>query len=237
MTDAIRRYGISACFPAFNEAENLEALVAAADQVLRTVTENYELIIVDDGSTDRTKEVVKCLAPRYPQLQVIHHAQNHGYGAALVTGFKNCQKDLIFFSDADNQFDLHDLPKLLALIDRADVVVGYRAKRGDPSHRRLNALLWNALIRLLLKVKVRDLNCAFKLFRRSILEQIGLDQLTSTGAMINAELLAKLGKVHARIREVEVQHYPRRYGRQTGASPGVILKAFKELFKLYSQLR
>src|SRR5437867_1782206 len=83
------------CSPSFNEADNLESLVAAADQVLRTVTENYELIIVDDGSTDRTKEVVKCLSPRYPQLQVIHHAQNHGYGAALVTGFKNCQKDLI----------------------------------------------------------------------------------------------------------------------------------------------
>ncbi len=237
MTDSLRRYSISACFPAFNEADNLESLVAATDQVLRTLTENYELIIVDDGSTDRTQEVVKCLSARYPQLKVIHHSQNRGYGAALVTGFKNSQKDLIFFSDADNQFDLHDLPKLLAQIDDADLVTGYRGKREDPSHRRLNALLWNMLIRCLLKVKVSDLNCAFKLFRRSILEKIGLDQLTSTGAMINAEILAKLGKVNARIREVEVQHYPRRYGRQTGAAPEVILRAFKELFQLYSRLR
>jgi glycosyltransferase involved in cell wall biosynthesis len=230
-------WSIAACFPAYNEAENLAAVVRVADETLRGVTDTYEIIVVDDGSTDRTPEVLAALSAECPALRSIRHPQNRGYGAAVLTGLRAARKDLVFFCDADNQFDIRDLLKLLAVIDEADLVTGYRGTRRDPAHRRLNAFLWNALVRLAFGVKVRDLNCAFKLVRRSTLERAGLHEMVSTGAAINAELLARLGKVNARIREVEVSHHPRRYGRQTGASPMVILRAFQEILALYWRLR
>jgi glycosyltransferase involved in cell wall biosynthesis len=229
-------HSISACFPAYNEAANLTAVVGAADGVLAAVADAYEIIVVDDGSADGTPEILTALSRQYPGLRSIRHPQNRGYGAAVLTGLRAARHDLVLLCDADAQFDLQELPKLLALIDEADLVTGYRRVRRDSTHRRLNALLWNALIRLTLGVKVRDLNCAFKLFRRPVLERAGLHMASSTGAAINAELLARLGKVNARIREVEVSHYPRRFGQQTGASPRVVVRAFKELLALYRQL-
>jgi glycosyltransferase involved in cell wall biosynthesis len=228
---------IAACFPAFNEADNLAAVIGAADQTLRAVTDVYEIIVVDDGSADQTPAVLTTLAERYPALRSIRHPQNRGYGAAVLTGLRAARMDLVFFCDADDQFDPRELPKLLALIHDADVVSGFRGIRRDPIHRRLNAFLWNRLVRLAFGVRVKDLNCAFKLFRRSALEQAGLHEVASTGATINAELWARLGKANARIREVEVSHRPRRYGQQTGASLRVILRAFQELFRLYRRLR
>lgn len=230
-------HSISACFPAYNEAANLTAVVESADEALRHVTDMYEIIVVDDGSADATLEILTALSQQYPALRSICHQQNQGYGAAVLTGFRAARHELVLLCDADNQFDLRELPKLLALIDEADLVTGYRGVRRDPPHRRLNAFFWNALVRLVLGVKVRDLDCAFKLFRRDALARAGLQEMVSTGAAVNAELLARLGRVHARIREVEVTHYPRRFGRQTGASPRVVLRAFKEIFALYRRLR
>jgi glycosyltransferase involved in cell wall biosynthesis len=229
--------GISACFPAYNEGANLPILVRAADETLRAATPVYEIIVVDDGSTDDTPAVLHALRAGYPALRSLRHPRNAGYGAAVLAGLRAARHDLVFFCDADNQFDVRELPKLLALIDGADLVTGYRRTRRDPAHRRLNAFLWNALVRLAFGVKVRDLNCAFKLLRRDTLERAGLHDMTATGAAINAELLARLGKANARIREVEVSHHPRIHGRQTGASPGVILRAFKEIVTLYWRLR
>ena len=228
---------ITACFPAYNEAENLAQVVRATDDVLRSMTNRYEIIVVDDGSTDRTPTVLAELRTRYPALQTIRQPQNTGYGAAVLTGLKAAQGDFIFFSDADNQFDIGELPMLFAEILEADLVTGYRAIRRDPFHRRVNSFLWTALVRLALGVTVKDLNCAFKLFRRTTLERAGLEKMVSTGAAVNAELLARLGKLNARIREVRVSHYPRRYGRQTGGSPKVILRAFKEIIALYWRLK
>ena len=206
------------------------------DETLRAVTAAYEIIVVDDGSTDGTPTLLAGLGAQYPALRSIRHPENRGYGAAVLTALRAARMELVFFCDADNQFDVRELPRLLALIPDADLVTGYRGVRRDPAHRRLNAFLWNALVRLLLGVKVRDLNCAFKLFRRPALERAGLHEVVSTGAAINAELLTRLGKIHARIREVEVSHHGRPYGRQTGASPMVILRAFKEIFELYRRL-
>jgi glycosyltransferase involved in cell wall biosynthesis len=219
---------ISACFPAYNEAANLTVVVAAADATLRAVTEMYEIIVVDDG----TPEILTALSQQYAALRRIRHQQNQGYGATVLTGLRAARHDWVLLCDSDNQFDLRELPKLLALIEEADLVAGYRRIRRDPAHRRLNAFLWNTLVRLTLGVRVRDINCAFKLFRRSALERAGLRQVTSTGAAINAELLARLGRMKARIREVEVSHHPRCFGKQTGASPRVVMRAFKELFSL-----
>jgi glycosyltransferase involved in cell wall biosynthesis len=231
------RWSISACFPAYNESANLPTVVRATDEVLRAVADAYEIIVVDDGSTDETPDVLRTLAATYPRLRSLRHSTNAGYGAAVLTGLRAAQLDLVFFCDADNQFDVRELPKLLALIDDADLVTGYRGTRRDPAHRRLNALLWGGLVRVAFGVTVRDLNCAFKLMRRRTLERAGLHDMAATGAALNAELLARLGRIDARIREVEVSHHPRVHGQQTGASPKVILRAFKEAAALYWRLR
>ena len=228
---------ISACFPAYNEAENLPPVIRAADATLSAVTDAYEIIVVDDGSTDGTAEVLARLCADYPALRSIRHPENRGYGAAVLTALRAARNDLVFFCDADGQFDVRELPRLLASIGDADLVTGYRGIRRDPTHRRLNAWRWGTLVRVGFGVKVRDLNCAFKVFRRSALERAGLHEVTSTGAAINAELLTRLARTHARIREVEVSHHPRAHGVQTGASPRVILRAFKEIFALYRRLR
>jgi glycosyltransferase involved in cell wall biosynthesis len=233
----MRRRSITACFPAYNEAENLPTVIGTADETLRSITDDYELIVVDDGSTDSTAEVLAALSAGYPALRSIRKPRNENYGAALLAGLRHARKDLVFFCDADNQFDTRELPKLLALIDDADLVTGYRGTRRDPFHRRLNAFLWNALVRLAFGVTVKDLDCAFKLCRRSTLERAGLREMVSTGAAVNAELVARLGRINARIAEVEVTHFPRRHGQQTGASPKVILRAFREIFALYWRLR
>jgi len=228
---------ITACFPAYNEAANLPTVVRATDETLCGITDRYEIIVVDDGSRDDTPSVLAALRATYPALRSIHQPRNTGYGAAVLTGLRAARTDLVFFCDADDQFDVREFPKLLGLMDEADLVTGYRGTRRDPIHRRLNAFLWGALVRLAFGVRVKDLNCAFKLLRRSTLERAGLHDMAATGASINAELLARLGRIDARIREVEVSHHPRRYGRQTGASPKVILRAFKEIAALYWRLR
>ena len=143
--------------------------------------------------------------------------------------------ELVFFTDGDLQFDLKELELLLRAIDGADVVVGYRIDRQDPPHRRLNAFLWNQLVRAMLGLRVRDVNCAFKLFRRQALAAAG--PLEADGAMLSAELMIKLQRANLRIREVGVHHFPRSRGEQTGAKPGVILKAFRELMALRARLR
>jgi glycosyltransferase involved in cell wall biosynthesis len=231
------RPSITACFPAYNEAANLPAVVRATDETLRAVSGRYQIIVVDDGSTDDTPRVLAELAARCPALTSLRQPRNLGYGAAVLAGLRAARTDLVFLCDADDQFDVRELPKLLALIDDADLVTGYRGTRRDPPHRRINARLWNALVRALFGVRVRDLNCAFKLMRRATLERAGLRDMVAAGASVNAELLARLARVNARIREVEVTHRPRVHGRQTGASPLVILRAFKEISALYYRLR
>jgi hypothetical protein len=142
--------------------------------------------------------------------------------------------DLIFFSDSDGQFDFRELQQLMCWSEDYDIVAGYRAKRHDPLHRRINALGWNILVRLVLRIKVRDIDCAFKLFRRSVFDQV---QIRSVGAMVNTEILAQATQLGMRIHQVEVNHFPRRYGKQSGANVHVIIKAFRELGRLWRKLR
>jgi glycosyltransferase involved in cell wall biosynthesis len=164
---------------------------------------------------------------------VVQHAVNQGYGGALKSGFLAAKLDLVFFTDADNQFDFDDLREFLTLIERVDVVAGYRIKRCDPLSRRINAKAWNYLVRALFYVPVRDIDCAFKLFRREVFDGL---ELESVGAMVNTELMVKLGRSGYRVVEVGVRHYPRTAGSPQGAKFRVIFRAFAELATMHSRL-
>jgi glycosyltransferase involved in cell wall biosynthesis len=225
---------ISVIFPAFNEEENIRCTVETAINVLREVAKRWEVIVVDDGSSDTTAVICDQLKARYPEVAVIRHGQNRGYGAALKSGIMSARYDLVFFSDSDGQFNLREIEQLICWSKDYDIVAGYRAKRRDPFHRRVNALGWNMLVRLVLGIKVRDIDCAFKLFRRDVFDRI---QIRCVGAMVNTEILAQAIRLGMRIREVKVSHFPRRYGKQSGANVRVIVKAFRELSRLWRKLR
>ncbi|HEY0492517.1 MAG TPA: glycosyltransferase family 2 protein [Candidatus Dormibacteraeota bacterium] len=217
---------ISAVLPAFNEEENLERVVARTAQALTPRTTAFEIIVVDDGSQDGSAALLDRLKVRYPGLRVIRHPQNRGYGAAVRSGFAAARMPWIFMMDADNQFDPSDIELLLRHIPVADIVTGYRKQRQDPLPRRLNAWAFFSLVRLLFGRQVRDVNCAFKLLKRDILTRM---DLRSNGALINTEVFVLARRQQARIVEVPVNHYPRTSGRQTGADPRVVLRAFREL--------
>jgi len=223
---------ISVVFPAFNEESNIKTLIDQTIQTLSELTDKWEIIVVDDGSSDRTSEIVKEYANN--NIYVIRHPSNKGYGAALKSGIVSARNDLIFFSDSDLQFDIKELGKLLQWLNGYAIVIGYRIKRQDPFHRRLNAFGWNTLVRLMFGLKVKDINCAFKIFRRSVFEKIKID---AVGAMVNTDILSQAVKYGFRIKEVPVTHYPRLKGKQTGANIRVIFKAFKELLRLRNKLK
>jgi glycosyltransferase involved in cell wall biosynthesis len=220
---------ISLVIPAYNEADNIAQAVQKADAAMQSLGVDYEIIVVDDGSHDGTSNIVHTLMPAYPHLRLVRNDPNRGYGGALRRGFAEATKDLIMFAPADNQFDLNEAPHLLALIDQgADIATGYRARRHDPFIRKLNALGWNTLIRLLFGYLARDIDCGFKAFKREILAHVPLE---SNGAMIDTELLAGARARGYIIRETPVTHLPRTAGRPTGANLKVILRAFRDLVR------
>ncbi len=219
-------------FPAFNEEGNIRGTVESAVTALNEspYIGTYEILVIDDASTDHTRAIVTELAKIHPQVRCISHSHNHGYGAALKTGFKHARMDYVFFTDADMQFDITELRHLLEHLNRFDVVIGYRAPRRDPFIRLVNAWGWNFLNRILFGLRVHDIDCAFKLFKRDLLQSI---QLRSQGAMISAELLIRLTRYGVKIKEVPVSHFPRTAGTPTGAKPSVIFRALREMVMLY----
>ena len=225
---------LSVIFPAFNEEEGIRTLVEFARRVLPELAETWEIIVVDDGSQDATGAICDELAAEHPEMCTIHHPTNLGYGAALKSGIIAAKHDLIFFTDSDGQFDLKELRQLIRWSDEYQVVAGYRKKRRDPPHRLVNALAWNVLVRILLGIKVRDIDCAFKLFHREVFNHV---QIRSVGAMVNTEILAQATRLGMRMHEVEVTHFPRQHGKPSGANVRVILKAFRELIRLGGHLR
>ena len=228
------RPALSLVFPARDEQANLAPLLAAARASAGRFTPDFELLIVDDGSRDGSAALVERLAQRDARIRLIRHAGPHGYGAALRTGLRAARGELVFFSDADLQFDLEELSALLAHARRFDVVAGYRSPRRDPLSRRLLARVWGWIMRALFELPVRDIDCAFKLFHRRVLELV---PIASLGAFVNTELLVRARSAGFRIHQVPVTHRPRRHGRQSGARPRVILRAVVELASLYGELR
>jgi glycosyltransferase involved in cell wall biosynthesis len=217
-------------FPAFNEQENVERTVELAlAEVGPLVDGSLEVLIVDDGSSDRTPELADALAAADPRVRV-RHQPNRGYGGALKAGFANARGELICFSDGDLQFDLTEMSRLLdRLTDagrRVDGVIGYRIKRRDPFHRIFIAKTYNAIVSVAFGLRVRDIDCAMKLFRREVFDGLRLD---SDGPFLSAELLIKLRARGVRMAQVGVNHYPRAAGTNTGASFTKILRTFRDL--------
>jgi glycosyltransferase involved in cell wall biosynthesis len=227
------RHAVSFVLPAFNEEHNIVKAVRGAVSVGERCCSEYEVVVVDDGSSDGTAELVRALASRHRGVRLVAHGANRGYGEALRSGFAAARLEYVFFTDADNQFDIEELPLLLAWADDAGVVAGYRKVRQDSKVRLLNAWLWNRLVRALFYVPVRDIDCAFKLFRRSALVDL---EIESRGAMINTEIMVKLARGGWRIVEVGVTHLPRAAGNPQGAKPRVILRALGEVVRLYPRL-
>jgi glycosyltransferase involved in cell wall biosynthesis len=225
-----RDISISIFFPTYNEEDNIVATVRKAEDVVQTITDTYEIIIVNDGSSDKTPEIAERLARENLRVKVIHQYPNKGYGAAVWAGIQSARYDWIFFTDADLQFKLEEMQKLVDFIPEYRVVLGYRAPRRDPFIRLINAKGWNILNRLLFGLKVRDIDCAFKLFDRRLVASL---PIKTRGATMSAELLIRLQRKGVMFKEVPVTHLPRVQGIATGAKPAVILRAFKELFRLY----
>ncbi len=224
---------LSLIFPAFNEEANIRAVVEDAYRTIPKFAPIFEIIVVSDGSKDRTGEICDRLAEELSNVRVVHHERNCGYGAALKSGIKLARYDLIFFTDSDGQFDLKEVATLLEQADGYDIVAGYRARRQDPPHRLLFAWGWNILVRLVLGIRIRDIDCAFKAFNRRVFNSI---QIQSVGAMVNTEIFAQASKFRMTVKEVRVSHFPRRHGQPTGSKVAVISKAFRELIKMRRML-
>jgi glycosyltransferase involved in cell wall biosynthesis len=227
---SVERPRLTFFFPAYNEEENVERTVELAlSQIGPLVDGSLEVLIVDDGSSDRTPALADALAAADPRVRV-HHQPNRGYGGALKAGFENALGELICFSDGDLQFDLSEMSRLLDRLADAgkpvDAVIGYRIKRRDPFHRIFIAKTYNAIVSVAFGLRVRDIDCAMKLFRRHVFDGLRLD---ADGPFLSAELLIKLRARGVRMAQVGVNHYPRAAGTNTGASFTKILRTFRDL--------
>jgi glycosyltransferase involved in cell wall biosynthesis len=216
-------------FPAFNEEENVERTVERALAEIGPLVGSIEVLIVDDGSTDRTPELADALAAADPRVRV-HHQRNRGYGGALKAGFENAGGALISFSDGDLQFDLKEMARLLDRLGDArkpvDAVIGYRIRRRDPLHRIFIARTYNAIVSVAFGLRVRDIDCAMKVFRREVFDGLRLD---AEGPFLSAELLIKMRARGVRTAQVGVNHFPRAAGTNSGASFRKILRTFRDL--------
>jgi glycosyltransferase involved in cell wall biosynthesis len=232
--------GLSFVLPAFNEADNIERAISRCIEVAVQRGLTWEVIAVDDGSYDGTRDRVEALAAQVERRRLdgrvrsLHHPDNRGYGAALKTGLLAARLDRVFFTDADLQFDVAEIDRLLHMAEHFDIVCGYRAPRRDPPMRVFNGWAWSRLVGGLFDLQVRDVDCAFKVFDRRIFERIAIHSL---GAFVNTEILVRARAAGFTMCEVPVSHFPRTHGRSSGANPRVIARAFRELATLYRELK
>jgi glycosyltransferase involved in cell wall biosynthesis len=220
---------LTVSMPAYNEAENIRPMIDMVRAKVEPLVDDLEIVVVNDGSSDNTGDIVRQISKEDPRVRLVDHPVNQGYGAAVRDAVWAASKELIVFTDSDLQFDLSELERFLPRLKEADLVIGYRHARSDPWHRRFFGHGWSWLVNLLFGYTARDIDCAFKLFKRRVIETI---QVESGGAMFSAEFLVRAKLAGFKIVEEPVNHYPRVAGSQTGARPDVILRAFRELLRL-----
>ena len=226
--------GLTVILPCHNEEENVAAAVAAARSAARRFARRFEIVVIDDGSTDATGTVAAQLERAVPEVRLVRHERNGGYGAAVRSGIRSATMPWILLTDGDLQFDLLELEGFLPHAARSDLVVGRRANRADPLARRVAAGIWNVLVRVLFRLPVRDVDCAFKLMRADVVKGL---LLNADGAMVSTELLARALQTGATVVELDVRHRPRLAGEQSGGSLRVIARALRELAALRRELR
>lgn len=234
----MQKLELSVFFPAYNEEANLKNTVTEAIKVLEKLTGRWEVIVVDDGSKDKTAEIADSLAKQLPNVRVIHHKQNRGYGAAFKSGVYSAKYNWITFTDSDGQFDFKEITKLIEKQkeSNADLVIGYYLKRAVPFVREVNTFFWETLVFIMFGLRVHDIDCGFKLISKKVIDTIPKLE-SERGAFISSEFLIKAKKAGFKIVEVGVHHYPRRAGQATGASLRVIIKSFIDLARLWRQIR
>jgi glycosyltransferase involved in cell wall biosynthesis len=226
---------LSVFFPAYNDALSLPGLVRKTFATLERYVADYEVIVVNDGSRDTTGEVLEQLCREFsPWLRVVTHAQNRGYGGALRSGFAAAQKEFVFYTDGDGQYDVGELPRLLELVGPATGLVnGYKLERHDPRHRVWIGNVYNFCARLLFRIRIRDIDCDYRLIRRALLDKI---RLTSTSGTICVELVRKLELSGCQVVEVGVHHYPRLHGRSQFFRVRSLAVTLLQLLRLWVRL-
>jgi glycosyltransferase involved in cell wall biosynthesis len=228
------RPGISVFLPAYNDEATIASLVRDALEVLPELADDYEVVVVNDGSTDGTAAVLDELARTLPRVRVVHHTRNRGYGGALRTGFASAAKELVFYTDGDAQYDVRELARLRPLLaEGVDVVNGYKLSRADDWRRRVLGAAYNRLAHLLFRLPVRDVDCDFRLLRRSALERVRLE---SDSGSICVELVYKLHRAGCVFAEAPVHHYPRRHGRSQFFTPGRVARTAYDFFSLWFRI-
>ena len=225
---------LSVFFPVFNEEANLEVLIEQALRIIPTLARNFELIIVNDGSTDNSLQIAKKLKSKNKEIRIYSHKNNRGYGEVLKTGIKNSRYEWIFWTDSDLQFDLSELANFVKASSEHQAIIGFRKKRVEGLSRNLNATLFKLYVDLLFRLHVKDIDCAFKLFKSSLLKNI---KLSSGSAFTSAEILYRLKKNGVKFKEISVNHYPRLFGQATGSNFKVIIKACYEALTTYLNIK
>jgi glycosyltransferase involved in cell wall biosynthesis len=229
-----RPHSITVFFPAYNDSGTIAKMVEDALAVLPTLSDDYEVLVINDGSADETHAILDELAQRSTRVRVIHHAQNRGYGAALRTGFQAASKDLIFYTDGDGQYDARELAKLWPLLtDKVDIVNGYKIKRADKRRRKVIGGIYNQVARALFRLPVRDVDCDFRLIRRNAIE--GIEMVSSSG-VICVEMVRKLHAARCRFVEAPVNHYPRTHGQSQFFTPRRVARTALDFFALWLKL-
>jgi glycosyltransferase involved in cell wall biosynthesis len=228
------RPSLTAFFPAYNDAGTIASMVVLADRTLKKLTDDYELIVVNDGSRDHTAQVLSELESIYPRLRVIHHPANRGYGSALRTGFANASKEWIFYTDGDAQYDVRELARLAPLMtDEIDVVNGYKISRSDPLHRIILGDIYRWVVRLTFGIRIKDVDCDFRLVRRASYNRV---RLSSTSGTICVEMIKSFQDAGLRFAEAPVKHYHRAYGKSQFFNFKRLLKTFRDLSTLWWRL-